>query len=56
MAYKSLTFRVSEDEAARLEKATDPKRDAMAPTKTAILRRGLVLALAELDRKRGNGR
>ena len=47
-----LSFRVPLGMKRRLDAAISRSRDPYAPTQTAILRRGLELALAELDKKR----
>ena len=45
------TFRITDELAKRLEKATDKRRFPYAPTKTQLFLRGLELSLREVERK-----
>lgn len=47
-------MRVDSADAARLDRATDRKRDPMAPALGVILRRGVSLVLQEIEKKGGN--
>jgi hypothetical protein len=49
----TVAARINGELATRLQKATDRRRDPYAPTATQVIIRGLELALAEMERKRG---
>lgn len=52
MVDKQITVRIGVELLAKLQKACDKSRSPYAPTKTAVIERGIELALRELARRK----
>lgn len=52
MKNRQIGIRLSDEMAARLDRATDRNRDPYAPTMTQLVERGIELALKELERRK----
>jgi hypothetical protein len=48
-----ISVRLSQEQFDALRKATDKERDPYAPTITSVVARGIALALAEMQKRRG---
>lgn len=56
MKRKQLNHRISDELAAKLDKATDRTKDPYAPTISQLVEHGLELAIKEYETRRSRGK